>query len=151
MCRPSDSCWMPRRPATRSRLIRWSYWRSPWRSMMTSAVPPATGRPSCGCCSSNDRACARLVGAWKVKSRTSALHFTGRRDDRLHDLVVAGAAAQIAHHPVLDVLLVGRWVLVQQRPGRDDLPGRADATLETAVFDETSLERVKPVLASDAL
>src|SRR5579883_3449549 len=53
--------------------------------------------------------------------------------DRLHDLVVAGAAAQVAHHPLAYIGFGGRRVTVQQRLGGHDLAWRAEAALEAAV------------------
>src|ERR1051326_1080100 len=63
--------------------------------------------------------------------------------DRFNNLVIAGTAAKIAHHPVLDLLLVGLGHLIEQRLGRDDLARRADAALEAAVLDEALLDRME--------
>ena len=64
----------------------------------------------------------------------------------LDDLVVAGAAAQVAHHPVLDLLGGGVWDFLEQSRRGDDLAGRADAALEAAVADERVLQRGQVLL-----
>src|SRR3546814_15056927 len=46
------------------------------------------------------------------------LHARGGRLDGLHDVVVAGAAADVAFQPFADLALVGIRVLLQQVDGR---------------------------------
>src|SRR6185503_5897423 len=57
-----------------------------------------------------------------------------------HDLVVAGAAAQIAGQPVAHLRLGGLRVLLQQRPGGDQEARCADAALERGVVEELALQ-----------
>src|SRR6266540_6480330 len=74
----------------------------------------------------------------------------GGCQDRLDDLVVASTAAEVAHHPLLDLLLGRTGHLVQQRAGGHDLAGRADAALKAAVLDEGALDRVQLVALREA-
>src|SRR3989338_50280 len=63
--------------------------------------------------------------------------------DRFNDLVVTGAAAEVAHHPFFDLLLAGLGNLIQQGLGRYDLARSADPALKTAVLDEALLYGVE--------
>ena len=63
--------------------------------------------------------------------------------DRFNDLVVAGATAKVAHHPILDLVLGGFGIFVQQSFSSNHLPGSADAALKTAVLDKALLHRMK--------
>src|SRR3990172_1426291 len=156
--RPSASARMPDNPGTRWRLTRWSAPTSDCFMRTIRAVPPAMGRAFSPCSSRRAKASWRVVGVWKKKSRISDRPSTGSGHslaggghDRLDDLVVAGAAAEIAHEPLLDLVLGGLWVLVEEGLGGDDLAGSADAALEAAVLDEGLLDRVEVILAADAL
>ena len=60
-----------------------------------------------------------------------------------HDLVVAGAAAEVARQPEPDLLLGRICFLVQQRLRGDDEPGRADAALQRRALEKCLLERVQ--------
>ena len=62
---------------------------------------------------------------------------------RAHDLVVAGAAAQVARQPVADFLLAGVGVALQERLGRDHHAGRADTALQAGVLQQLLLHRVQ--------
>src|SRR3990172_6015559 len=148
--RPSASARMPERPGTRWRLTRWSAPTSDCFMRTMRAVPPAMGRAFSPCSSRRAKASWSVVGVWKKKSRISD-SLAGGGHDRLDDLVVAGAAAEIAHEPLLDLLLGGLWVLVEEGLGGDDLAGSADAALEAAVVDEGALHGVEALLAADAL
>ena len=57
----------------------------------------------------------------------------GGGEDALDDLVVARAAAEVAHHPVAHLLGRRAWLLRQQGGRGDDLAGGADTALESAV------------------
>ena len=63
-----------------------------------------------------------------------------RGRDRLDDLRVAGAAAQHAADPIANGGVVGCGVGREQRVGRHEHPGRADAALRRAVGEEGRLE-----------
>ena len=64
-----------------------------------------------------------------------------RAGDRIDDVRVGAAAAEIAAHPVPDLIGRGARVGAQQALGRDDLAGRAVAALEGVVLDEGLLDR----------
>src|SRR3990172_5152523 len=49
------------------------------------------------------------------------------RHHRFENFIIAGAAAEIARHPLLDFLFGGLRSFVQKRLGRHDLPGGAGA------------------------
>src|SRR6266550_5365564 len=63
--------------------------------------------------------------------------------DRLDDVHVAGAAAEIAADPVSDLGLSGLLVLVEQPGGLHYHPRRAEAALETVLVPEGLLERLE--------
>ena len=63
--------------------------------------------------------------------------------DRFNNLVVARATAKIAHHPILDLVLSGSRILVEQSLGSNHLTRSADAALKTAVLDEALLHRME--------
>src|SRR5579884_3133973 len=62
--------------------------------------------------------------------------------DGADDLVVAGAPAQVPREPEADALLARVRFLVEQRLGRDEEAGGADAALERRVLEERLLEWV---------
>src|SRR5207249_2173527 len=70
----------------------------------------------------------------------------GRRPNRLDDLVVAGAPAEIAEHPLADLGVARVRVRIEQRLGRHDLARRADAALKAARIDERLLDRMQPLV-----
>src|SRR5690349_6793326 len=53
--------------------------------------------------------------------------------DRLHDIDVAGAAAQVAGEPLADLLLGGLWVLLDELENRHQHAGRAEAALQAVL------------------
>src|SRR6187551_2631669 len=59
-----------------------------------------------------------------------AAHGAGGVEDRLHDVLVAGAAAEVALEGLAYVLLGRRGVLLQEARRRHDHAGRAVAALE---------------------
>src|SRR5216117_3944005 len=71
--------------------------------------------------------------------------------DRLDDLAVARAAAEAAAEVVQDVVTRRRRVLLEQRPGREQHPGRAEAALHGAAVEERLLDRVEPSVLGQAL
>src|SRR5262245_64086596 len=71
--------------------------------------------------------------------------------DGLHDVVVTGAAAEVALEAVADVLLGRPRVLVQEADRRHDHPGRAEAALEPVILLEGRLHRVHLAVGREAL
>ncbi len=67
----------------------------------------------------------------------------GRRLNGADDLVVAGAAAEIAGELETDLVLAGIGVLVEQGLSRHQKARRANAALERGPFEEALLERVQ--------
>src|SRR5579883_2823760 len=132
------------RPGMRSRLTRCSAASSDCFISTTSAVPPAIGRAASPYRSSRPSASSSVVGAWNWKSCISAPR-TGGLLNRLDDLVVARTAAEVAHHPVFDLVLAGVRVRIQERLRCHDLAGRADAALEAAVLHKRLLQWVQPL------
>ena len=59
------------------------------------------------------------------------------------DLVVAGAAAEIAGQPVAHLGLGRIGIALQQRLGGDEEAGRADAALQRGVLEELALQRMQ--------
>src|SRR5262249_43803653 len=70
-----------------------------------------------------------------------------RRFDGFEDLLIAGAATQIARERVLDLIARRLRMLVEQRLRRDEEPGRAIAALGGAEVCERFLQRMQPPIA----
>ena len=68
---------------------------------------------------------------------------SGGHLDRPDDLVVAGAAAEVAGDGVADLVLARLRVALQQGDGGHDHPGGADAALQPPLLDEGLLHRVQ--------
>src|SRR5437588_211059 len=104
--------------------------RTQWSGVLTSTPggAHAIGRPAC--MSAALRTYRRALGA-------------GRVEHRLDDVVVAGAAAQVALEPVANLFLGWVRVLGQEAGGRHDHAWRAVAALEAVVVPECLLERVQ--------
>ena len=81
----------------------------------------------------------------------AAAQYRGRFLHRLHDLAVAGAAAQVAGYPHPDLGLCGRRVLIQDRLGGQQHARRAETALHRAPGEEGLLERVQGVDATESL
>src|SRR5262245_32318341 len=77
--------------------------------------------------------------------------LAGRLLYGIDDLVVAGAAAEVTHEPLFDLVLSRLGVLVQQRLGGDNLARGADAALEATAIDECLLDGMEVVRRADAL
>src|SRR5581483_1179278 len=111
------------------------------------AVPPEIGRASSPYRSSRSNASSRVDGACNWKGIIVSHLARGGLFDGFDDLVVARAAAQVAHHPVLDLVLGWVGILLEERVGGHVLARRADAALEAAVFQEALLNgRQLPIL-----
>src|SRR6185503_11821895 len=78
-------------------------------------------------------------------------HLGGGVHHRANDLVVAGAAAQVAGQPVAQLGLARVGVLLQQRLGGHQEARRADAALQRRVLDELALQRMQLVALGHAL
>src|ERR671920_494434 len=72
----------------------------------------------------------------------STPHLGGRRADRLDDVVVAGAAAEIALEPLADFLFRGIRIALHEIDRAHDHAGRAKAALQAVVLAERRLHRV---------
>src|SRR5438445_10149984 len=68
-------------------------------------------------------------------------HLLGRPLDRLHDVVVAGAPAEVAFELVADLLFGRLWIALQHLMGGQDHAGRAEAALQAVLFPEAVLGR----------
>ena len=66
-----------------------------------------------------------------------------RQPDRVEDLLVAGAAAEVPGERLADLVLARVGRALEQRGGRDDQPGRAEAALHRARVDERLLHGMK--------
>src|SRR5438876_6450858 len=63
--------------------------------------------------------------------------------DRGDEFRVPGAATEVTGNPVADLLLARAGVLLQERGGRHDRAGNAEAALWRAVTDEGLLNRMQ--------
>src|SRR5258706_3682113 len=84
-----------------------------------------------------------LMGCLVPASLMLAFFYSRRLLDRAHDRDIAGAAADVAVHVMDDLLARRLGVLVQQRLGGEDHPGRAEAALEGELVDEGLLHRME--------
>ena len=75
--------------------------------------------------------------------------FSGALDG-FDDLVVAGAAAEVAGEVEADFFFAGCRVFFEQRFGLHDESRRADAALQSRAFEEGTLHFVEMVTAGDA-
>src|SRR4029077_14572116 len=75
----------------------------------------------------------------------------GGIEHRLDNLVVPGAAAQVAREPVAHLFLGRIGVALEERLRRDEHARRADAALERGVLEELLLQRVELVALGHAL
>ena len=85
------------------------------------------------------------MGRGRSRARSaSAQGSRGRSDgsNRLHDRLVAGAAAEVAAQRAPD-LVVARRGLREQVGGGEDHPRRAEAALQAVVLHEGALQRVQ--------
>src|SRR5262249_53948292 len=80
-----------------------------------------------------------------------AAHPGGRELDRLEDLDVAGAAAEIPRQRLLDLIAARFRVLLQNRLRGEEEPGRAIPALRRAQVREGLLERMETARVRHAL
>src|SRR5215468_7210432 len=78
-------------------------------------------------------------------------HRGAGRLDGLHDVLVAGAAADVAADRPPDLLLARVVVLGEQRGGDEHHPRRAEAALQGVLLVERGLDRVQLRAAREAL
>src|ERR1700735_1333689 len=86
---------------------------------------------------------ARDSPAVVVNSRLLRLQLRGRPEDRFHDVLVAGTAAQVAGDRPPHVFLGRGGVAVEQVLGRHHHARRAEPALEAVLLPEPLLERVQ--------
>src|SRR6266511_5406194 len=80
-----------------------------------------------------------------------ARHLLGGVLDGLDDVVIAGAAAEIALQPVPDLGLRGPRVALEELRGRHDHTGGAEAALEPVHVPEAFLEGMQLAVAGHSL
>src|SRR2546427_219216 len=78
-------------------------------------------------------------------------HVFGGPLDRLHDVVVAGAATEVALELVADLLFRRLRVALQQLVGGHDHARRAEAALEPVLLPEALLDRMQLAVLREAL
>src|SRR5689334_2359336 len=78
-------------------------------------------------------------------------HLLGRPLDRLDDVVVAGAPAEVAFQLVTDLLLARRRVALQHLAGGHDHARRAEAALQTVLLPEALLDGMQLTVLGQAL
>src|SRR5919205_657080 len=71
----------------------------------------------------------------------------GGQADRVEDLLVPGAAAQVAGQRLADLGIGRARIAVEQVVAGDDEPGRAEAALDAAGLDERTLDLVEAIVA----
>src|SRR5947207_6167253 len=84
---------------------------------------------------------SRFDGLGRLNRRGRAgAKLSGRLLDRLDDVDVASAAAEVAADPLANLHLAGLRVHAQQPGGLHDHPGRAEAALQAVLIPERLLE-----------
>src|SRR5688572_24571790 len=109
-------------------------------------VAPSTGRGRFG----RDFLTIDGLGG-HVRRRFALAERAGSLLDGLHDVDVAGAAAEVAADPFTDLVLGGIGVLAEQPGGLHDHPGGAEPALEAVLVPERLLERVEGGAIGDTL
>src|SRR5438093_3459364 len=146
-------------PLTRWSAITWPGLISPRRIIGTSAVPPAMSLASPSVLPRASTASATVSGWISSKGRRrmapspcplplgggEGFGIVGGGEHRLDDLDVAGAAAQVPGERLADLVGARRAIHGQQRPGREDHAGCAEAALGGAQPREGVLERIERV------
>src|SRR5215475_4811148 len=84
-------------------------------------------------------------------ANSCATQLGGGIEDGTDDLVVAGAATEVAGEPVTRLGLRRIRIAVEQRLGGDQQARRAEAALQRRMFQEFSLQRMQIVSARHAL
>ena len=116
---------------------------------------PAVPGEELGVLLAQDRGSDEAFGDLAIRTpprRGPGLHRLGRGQDGLHDVLVAGAPAEVALEADADGGLVERaFALPDQAVGGHDHARGAVPALQAVVLVERLLERVHPVLAGHAL
>src|SRR5262245_8060138 len=71
--------------------------------------------------------------------------------NRVDDVLITGAAAEIAGDPLTDLALGRLRVVLQQSDRRHDHPGRAETALQPVFFPEAFLQRVQLAVRGEPL
>jgi len=85
------------------------------------------------------------------------IHFAAQHLGGVHDgidqglVAVAAADVVVPGEPGADLFAGGRWILIQERLGRDDKSGDADAALGGAVGYKGHLDGMQVIRCADAL
>ena len=82
------------------------------------------------------RGCGGVSGTVSRRTRRRVLH-------RVDDVLIAGAAAEVAVQPVANLLLARLWIVGQQVDRRQDHAGRAVAALQSMFLPEPFLQRME--------
>src|SRR5687768_15304405 len=153
MRRPPSFSSMLLRPRTERRLTRHVGRTRRCFIMITSAVPPAITFASVPNSLSVPWTSLRFLGVRYSKGimRLSLFDELVCLLDRFDNLIVARAAAEIAHHPIFDFFFVRFRLLIKERLGRNHLTGSANAALKTAVLDKALLDRMQLAVFGQAL
>src|SRR5215471_5411108 len=78
-------------------------------------------------------------------------HLLGRPLDGLHDVVIAGAAAEVALEPVPDLALGRLGIALEELRRRHDHARRAEPALQPVLLPEALLDRVQLAVLGHAL
>src|SRR5437868_1395540 len=124
---------------------------TPRRSQLSNSVPPAriAASVSASVASAGSSAAARAYPKPRISVRPA--RRVGRRPHRLDDLRIASTTAEIAAHPLADLAVGSRVVLVDAGNCRYHLAGRAVAALKGVVVDEGLLDGMQPIALGEPL
>src|SRR6266508_1829262 len=103
-----------------------------------------------GRCPTTRNACWRAGASVSAMAAGLLRRLRGVLLDRVQDLAVAGAAAQVAGQLPADPLAAGPRVALQQRPCGEQHAGRAEAALRGAVAEEACLQGVEAAARGEA-
>src|SRR4051812_16643040 len=71
--------------------------------------------------------------------------------DRINNLAIAGATADVSAEPIADRLVIGVGMTREQSNDGQDHPGGTEATLERACCEEGGLDAVQYAIEAEAL
>src|SRR5438552_5005217 len=91
----------------------------------------------------------RRARSWSSASRRAGYLVRGVLD-RLHDIRVARASAQVTGDRAADLFLRWMRIFLEQRDGAHHHSGRAEAALEAMLFDEALLNRMELAIGLEA-
>src|SRR5215218_2442716 len=117
-----------------------------WPPAIILASPPLSESSLIASSSEVGRTYSNWAGYMPISLSPSsgprARHLAGRVLDRLDDVLIAGAAAEVALDALADLFLGRGRVVLQQVHGRHDHAGRAEPALEPVLLPEAALDRV---------